>query len=427
MSETKSLSNPDTSGHVGFANPPNQVHRKSVKKGSEFTLMAAGESGLGKSTLINSLLLTDPHPDRAIPTAAQKANKTVRPDASTAETEERGVKPRPTVADTPGPGDAIDNTDSLQQTIRYTDDQFERYLKDESGLNRKNITDNRVHCRFHPIPPHGHGPKPPDTDLMKELSNKVSTAPATAKSDRLTMKETAQLKQRTLDETRASGIKIHAMPDRDSDEDEDYKQQVAQLRDSTPPAVRGATTMVEVKGKKVRGRQHPWGVVEAENPEHRDFTKPRPMPTTQMQDLQEVTHDVHYENLRPQRLAKGDTRDGGSSSAAAPPRHDKDRQLQEKDDELRRMQDMLAKMQEQTKQQSQTNLAGPGKQHGKQTFWTREPIHASRNHESHSHKMQITKLCVGSSKKSPIVHSMYEIPNIIRIKSPTIWVHSTTV
>jgi hypothetical protein len=45
MSETKSYSNlsQDTSGYVGFANLPNQVHRKSVKKGFEFTLMVAGE------------------------------------------------------------------------------------------------------------------------------------------------------------------------------------------------------------------------------------------------------------------------------------------------------------------------------------------------------------------------------------------------
>ena len=52
----------DTAGYVGFANLPNQVHRKSVKKGFEFTLMVVGESGLGKSTLINSLFLTDLYP-----------------------------------------------------------------------------------------------------------------------------------------------------------------------------------------------------------------------------------------------------------------------------------------------------------------------------------------------------------------------------
>ena len=46
MSDTKSYSSltQDTSGYVGFANLPNQVHRKSVKKGFEFTLMVAGKN-----------------------------------------------------------------------------------------------------------------------------------------------------------------------------------------------------------------------------------------------------------------------------------------------------------------------------------------------------------------------------------------------
>lgn len=34
--------NPETPGYVGFANLPNQVHRKSVKRGFEFTLMVVG-------------------------------------------------------------------------------------------------------------------------------------------------------------------------------------------------------------------------------------------------------------------------------------------------------------------------------------------------------------------------------------------------
>lgn len=63
------FSNLETPGYVGFANLPNQVHRKSVKKGFEFTLMVVGESGLGKSTLVNSLFLTDLYPERVIPDA----------------------------------------------------------------------------------------------------------------------------------------------------------------------------------------------------------------------------------------------------------------------------------------------------------------------------------------------------------------------
>ena len=37
------FTNPEVPGYVGFANLPNQVHRKSVKKGFEFTLMVVGK------------------------------------------------------------------------------------------------------------------------------------------------------------------------------------------------------------------------------------------------------------------------------------------------------------------------------------------------------------------------------------------------
>uniref|UniRef100_A0A2K6QM49 Septin 1 n=1 Tax=Rhinopithecus roxellana TaxID=61622 RepID=A0A2K6QM49_RHIRO len=56
--------------YVGFAALPSQLHRKSVKKGFDFTLMVAGESGLGKSTLINSLFLTNLYEDRQVPEAS---------------------------------------------------------------------------------------------------------------------------------------------------------------------------------------------------------------------------------------------------------------------------------------------------------------------------------------------------------------------
>ena len=66
---------------------------------------------MGKSTLVNSLFLTDLYPDRKVPTAVQKIKQTVKIDASTVEIEERGVKLRLTVVDTPGYGDAINCKD----------------------------------------------------------------------------------------------------------------------------------------------------------------------------------------------------------------------------------------------------------------------------------------------------------------------------
>lgn len=141
-------------------------------------LVSTGESGLGKSTLVNSLFLTDLYPERVIPPAAEKIEQTVKIDASTVEIEERGVKLRLTVVDTPGYGDALNcsgwydlfwlnalfiklilpfKCNSFKPIIQYIDDQFERYLHDESGLNRRHIIDNRVHCCFYFISPAGHG------------------------------------------------------------------------------------------------------------------------------------------------------------------------------------------------------------------------------------------------------------------------------
>ena len=49
------------------------------------------------------------------------------------------------------------------------------------------------------------------------------------------------------------------------------------LQASIPFAVVGSNQQIEAKGKKVRGRLYPWGVVEVENPEHNDFLKLRTM------------------------------------------------------------------------------------------------------------------------------------------------------
>lgn len=96
-------------GYVGFANLPNQVHRKSVRKGFNFTAMVVGESGLGKSTLINTLFNTTLYPRKEVPPPHLERPKTVAIESISSDIEENGVRLRLNVVDTPGFGDFINN------------------------------------------------------------------------------------------------------------------------------------------------------------------------------------------------------------------------------------------------------------------------------------------------------------------------------
>ncbi len=51
----------------------------------------------------------------------------------------------------------VPHTCSWQPVIDYVNEKYEQYLRDESGLNRRNIEDHRVHCCLYFINPIGHG------------------------------------------------------------------------------------------------------------------------------------------------------------------------------------------------------------------------------------------------------------------------------
>uniref|UniRef100_A0A8C4EPM6 Septin n=1 Tax=Dicentrarchus labrax TaxID=13489 RepID=A0A8C4EPM6_DICLA len=259
-------------GYVGFANLPNQVYRKSVKRGFEFTLMVVGESGLGKSTLINSLFLTDLYSPE-YPGPSHRIKKTVQVNHFF-------------------PGIPV---------IDYIDSKFEDYLNAESRVNRRQMPDSRVQCCLYFIAPSGHGLKPLDIEFMKRLHEKVNIIPLIAKADTMTPEECQQFKRQIMKEIQEHKIKIYEFPETD---DEEEMKMIRKIKDRLPLAVVGSNTIIEVNGKRVRGRQYPWGVAEVENGEHCDFTILRNMLIrTHMQDLKDVTNNVHYENYRSRKLA----------------------------------------------------------------------------------------------------------------------------
>ncbi|XP_023658464.2 septin 7b isoform X1 [Paramormyrops kingsleyae] len=262
--------------------------------------MVVGESGLGKSTLINSLFLTDLYSSE-YPGPSHRIKQTVQVEQSKVLIKEGGVQLLLTIVDTPGFGDAVDNSNCWQPVIDHIDSKFEDYLNAESRVNRRQMPDSRVHSCLYFIAPSGHGLKPLDIEFMKRLHEKVNIIPLIAKADTLTPEECQQFKKQIMREIQEHKIKIYEFPEV---HDEEESKLAKKIKDRLPLAVVGSNTSVEVNGKRVRGRQYPWGIAEVENGEHCDFTILRDMLIrTHMQDLKDVTNNVHYENYRSRKLA----------------------------------------------------------------------------------------------------------------------------
>lgn len=351
--------------YVGFANLPNQVYRKSVKRGFEFNLMVVGESGLGKSTLINSLFLTDLYSSE-YPGPSLRIQKTVKVDTTQVVLKENGVSLRLTVVDTPGFGDAVDNSNCWQPVIDFIDSKYEEYLNSESRVNRTTMPDNRVHCCLYFIAPTGHGLKPLDVEFMKRLHDKVNIIPLVAKADTLTPDECRDFKKTILNEIAQHRIKIYEFPECDDEEENKIQKKLLKndlkggksLQDRVPFAIVGSNTVVDNNGKRIRGRQYPWGIVEVENLEHNDFIALRNMLIrTHMQDLKDVTNNVHYENYRYSKLAPV-TADGKikASSLTKDPMTQMQEEKREHDSKMKKMEAEMEQVFEMKVKEKKTKL-----------------------------------------------------------------------
>lgn len=275
-----------------------------AKRGATFTIMLAGESGLGKTTFINTLFSTtlkthaDPKVRHQTP-----VQKTVEIGITKAELEEKSFKMHLNVIDTPGFGDNVNNRNSWQPLVEFIDDQHESYLRQEQQPNRQNLHDLRIHVCLYFVRPTGHGLKPLDVEVMKQLATRVNLVPVIAKADTLEPGEIKLFKQRIRQVLEAQNIKIY-QPEIDDKTTEEEADQIKSLIQAMPFTVIGSENDVETAdGRIVKGRQYLWGVSEVENDEHCDFRKLRLLLIrSHMLDLIKSTEDVHYESYRVKQM-----------------------------------------------------------------------------------------------------------------------------
>ncbi|CAF1112770.1 unnamed protein product [Rotaria sordida] len=290
----------EISSNVGFVSLPDQVHRRAIKKGFEFNLMVVGQSGLGKSTFINTLFQTELY-GQDFPSTIHRKKKSVTIDSSSIILKEKGVQLRLTIVDTPGFGDSVDNSNCWQPIIDYIDSKYEEYLNGESRVIRKtHIIDNRIHACLYFISPTGHSLQSLDIEFMKRLHDRVNIIPVIGKSDTLTSDELRLFKKSIMQDITNEKIKLYEYPDYNSDHD--YKLNKI-YKDKVPFAVVGSNFVLERGNKRTRIRQYAWGTVDVEDEAHSDFIALRSMIIkTNLNDLRDVTHNVHYENYRYKKL-----------------------------------------------------------------------------------------------------------------------------
>ncbi|PVU90366.1 hypothetical protein BB559_004662 [Furculomyces boomerangus] len=288
--------------YVGFDTVSKQMERKFLKRGLNFNIILVGESGMGKTTLVNTIFsghLVDSHGRK---TAQEPLRKTTEIVPTTQVIEENSIRLRLTVVDTPGFGDQTNNEGCWTPAIKYIKDQHAAYLERELKPQReRSINDTRVHACIYFLNPGSKGLRPIDIEVLKRLTEVVNVIPVLAKADSTTIEERIAYKKRIKDELSQHRIQVYPYASEEDDEDDITLN--AAIKELCPFAVVGSENVFNVDGNLIRGRQHNWGIINVDNEEHCDFVQLRNfMLRTHLYDLIEVTAQRHYESFRTQQL-----------------------------------------------------------------------------------------------------------------------------
>uniref|UniRef100_A0A8C2WNJ1 Septin 9a n=1 Tax=Cyclopterus lumpus TaxID=8103 RepID=A0A8C2WNJ1_CYCLU len=277
--------------YVGIDAILEQMRRKAMKQGFELNIMVVGQSGLGKSTLMNTLFKSKVSRKSVQATAQEKIPKTIEIKSISHDIEEKGVRMKLTVIDTPGFGDQINNENW------YKPLPFCHYIVIFFLLSLS--PPPTYHLLLLPIYPFS-------SFSLVRLSKVVNIVPVIAKADTLTLEERDFFKKKIREELRANGIDVY--PQKEFDEDAEDRMINEKIREMIPFAVVGSDQEYQVNGRRLLGRKTKWGTIEVENIAHCEFAYLRDLLIrTHMQNIKDITSSIHYEMYRVRRLNENNT------------------------------------------------------------------------------------------------------------------------
>lgn len=201
-------------GYVGFDRLAAQYVNKQVKNGFAFNVLCIGETGIGKSTLMETLFNTTFNLKPSSHTESK-----VCLQSNTYELVENNIRLKLTLIETSGYGDQINKENSHEEIVKYIEEQFESYVQEELNVKRlfRQVNDTRVHACLYFVSPTGHSLKAIDLCTMRALDGKCNIIPIIAKADTISKTELADFKTRIMKELSDAHVSIYKFPTSEQD------------------------------------------------------------------------------------------------------------------------------------------------------------------------------------------------------------------
>ncbi|CAG9320010.1 unnamed protein product [Blepharisma stoltei] len=235
-----------------------------------FNIMLAGDSGLGKSTFIQTYLALKFFD---ISSSIFHEDKGIYP-ATKDITHNQAVKTLDNLTllvdmvDTPGyGGDFKDIKAWINYIERFLITQIKLFYKRNSSNPETIKDDTRIHLCMYFV----EGPKLKENDIyaLKILQKYVNVIPILAKADICTIEEIKRFKKNIIKQAQYEDIVFF-----------DCVSCLGSLKDelfsgplglSPPFAIISGITLVELNERCIYGRQYPWGIADMNNPRHCDY------------------------------------------------------------------------------------------------------------------------------------------------------------